>query len=174
MGQIGVGNQKGKWMKRLIFAGVVGGLVGALIFWWYQTTFQNASVTNFIGHQIVTQGKYSFSKTMVGWAVHLGVSLSYGFLLAILALVLFPRSFFLNRAASLAVALFLGLVTTLIAPPAIQITIAILSGKGFPSPLWGFNPASGHTLWNHMIFFLVVWLLDTVYIQVFEKRGKKA
>ena len=160
-------------MKRLVFAGVVGGLLGALIFWWYQTTFQNASVPDFIGNQIVSQGKYALSKTMVGWSVHIGVSLSYGFLLAIAARILFPGSFLLNRAASLAVALFLGLITTLIAPPAIQITIAILSGKGFPSPLWDFNPASGHTLWNHMIFFVVVWLVDTLYIQMFE-RGKKA
>ena len=95
-------------MKRLVFAGVVGGLLGAFIFWWYQTTFQNASVPDFIGNQIVSQGKYALSKTMVGWSVHIGVSLSYGFLLAIAAQILFPGSFFLNRAASLAVALFLG------------------------------------------------------------------
>ena len=148
-------------MKRLILTGVLGGIVGAVFFWWYQTTFQGASLPAFIGSQIVRQGDYSLSPTLVGWAVHLGVSFSYGSLLAFVAQILFPRNYIWNRAASLGAALFLGWIATLIAPPAIQITIALLSGKGFPATLWGLNPASGHTFWNHVFFFVLVWAMDT-------------
>lgn len=157
-------------MKRVAFTGVVGGLIGALVFWWYQTTFQNAAITDFIGRQIVSQGNYSLPAPLVGWAVHLGVSFSYAVFMAIVALVLFPASVFLNRVASLVAALVLGLITTLIAPPAIQITIALLSGKGLPSSLWGLNTSGGHALWNHLIFFLVVWVVNTFYLGVMEKR----
>ena len=159
-------------MKRFVFTSIVGGVIGALVFWLYQTTFQGNSITAFIGSQIISQGNYSLSPTVVGWAVHLGVSLSYGILLAFLAQILFPNAYLWNRVASLVAALILGWITTIIAPPAIQITIAILSGKDFPSPLWNLNPASGHPFWNHIVFFMSVWLLDTGFIRFFKENDQ--
>lgn len=155
-------------MQRFIATGIIGGILGAIIFWLYQTAFQGASITAFIGNQVVSQGNYNISPTVVGWAVHLGVSFSYAFLLSLLIQVLFPLSTILNRVVGLGTALALGVGTTLIAPPAIQITIGILSGNGIPEKLWALNPASGHPLWNHLLFFLVVWAIDSILALVYK------
>jgi hypothetical protein len=96
----------------------------------------------------------------VGWAVHLGVSFSYAALMALLLQIPFPGPGAVRRGAGLAAALALGWATTKIAPPAIQITISLLSRKGFPSPLWDLNEGAGHPLWNHLIFFALVWAVD--------------
>lgn len=150
-------------MKRMLTAGLGGGLIGAVAFWLYQTVFQGGAITGFIGAQIVRQGHYSLPPTLVGWAVHLGVSFSYGLLIAVVAQIPFTDQRALNRAVSFAAAIVLGVATTIIAPPAIQITISLLAGKGLPASLWGLNPVSGHPLWVHLLFFAVVWLVDAIY-----------
>ncbi len=148
-------------MKRVLTTGIGGGFVGALIFWLYQVNFQGATIPAFIGAQIVLQGKYALSPGWVRWGVHLWVSLSYAFLFALIVRFLLPRRFTLNRTLAFALALALGWITTLIAAPAIQITITLLAGKGFPAKLWPLNPAKGRPFWNHLIFFAVVWAIDT-------------
>ena len=148
-------------MKRILITGIAGGVLGAVLFWVYQVNFQGTTITNFIGAQIVRQGGYSLPPAVFGWGVHLGVGLSYAFLLALISVYLLPRHFVLNRTLLLAAALVLGWLTTLIAAPAIQITISILAAKGFPAKLWPLNPASGHPLWNHLLFFVIVWAIDT-------------
>ncbi len=149
------------FMKRLLVTAIAGGVLGAVVFWFYQVNFQGGTITSFIGAQIVRQGGYALPPSLIGWGVHLGVGLSYAFLLALISAYLLPRPFTLNRALSLAAALALGWLTTLIAAPAIQITISFLAGKGFPTKLWPMNPASGHPLWNHLLFFVIVWAMDT-------------
>ena len=64
-------------------------------------------------------------------------------------------------AVGLVVALILGWFTNMTATPAIQITIFMLSGKGFPASLWPFNPARGPAFWNHILFFVVIWAFHT-------------
>lgn len=145
---------------RFIRTATAGGLLGAAVFWLYQIAFQGGTITAFIGGQIVSQGKYPLPPSLVGWAVHLGVSLSYAGLLALILQFPFSSSEKVRRGASLAIALALGWATTKIAPPAIQITISLLSRKGFPSPLWELNEGAGHPLWNHLLFFALVWAVD--------------
>ena len=146
--------------QRLIRTAAVGGLLGAVAFWLYQIVFQGGAITAFIGGQIVSQGKYALPPALVGWAVHLGVSLSYAGLLALLLQLLSFSSEAAKRGTGLAAALVLGWATTKIAPPAIQITISLLSLKGLPSPLWDLNEGAGHPLWNHLLFFALVWAVD--------------
>lgn len=148
-------------MKRLLITGIAGGVLGAVVFWLYQVNFQGATITGFIGAQIVRQGGYALPPALFGWGVHLGVGLSYAVLLALISACLLPRPNVLDRGLLLAAALVLGWLTTLIAAPAIQITISLLAGKGFPATLWPLNPASGHPLWNHLLFFVLVWAIDT-------------
>lgn len=148
-------------MKRVLTTGIGGGAAGALLFWSYQMIFQGATISAFIGAQVVRQGGYALSPAWAGWGVHLWVSLSYAFLFALIVRFLLPREFTRNRTLAFALALALGWVTTLIAAPAIQITIALLVGKGFPAKLWPLNPAEGHPFWNHLIFFTVIWAIDT-------------
>ncbi len=147
-------------LKHVIRTVVAGGLAGAVVFWLYQVTFQGATIPAFIGGQIVSQGKYSLSPSLVGWAVHLWVSFSYAALLTLILQIPFSSSLALNRGIGLAAGLILGWATNKIAPPAIQVTISLLSGKGFPSPLWDLNPSAGHAFWNHLLFFVVVWLVE--------------
>ncbi|MFC1491850.1 hypothetical protein ACFLQ0_04610 [Nitrospinota bacterium] len=158
-------------MKRFFATGIAGGILGAIVFWYYQMKLQGATISGFIGEQVVRQGGYSLPPELVGWGVHLWVSLSYAFLLALILMVIFPASFALNRGVGLAAALFLGWITTLIAAPAIQITIGLLVGKGFPAKLWSLNPAKGHPFWNHLLFFILVWAADTAFALLFGKEG---
>lgn len=139
---------------------IVGGLLGAVAFWLYQVAFQGSTITAFIGGQIVSQGRYSLSPSLVGWAVHLGVSFSYAGLTALVLQVPFTSWGAANRLIGAGAALVLGWATTKIAPPAIQVTISLLSLKGFPAPLWDLNEAAGHPLWNHLLFFVLVWAVD--------------
>ncbi len=157
-------------MRRFIATGIIGGILGAIVFWLYQSAFQGASIPAFIGNQVVSQGKYDISPPLVGWAVHLWVSISYAFILALLMQILFPKPFILNRVLGLVVALILGWAATLIASPAIQVTIGILAGKGFPEKLVALNPASGHPLWNHLLFFVVIWVVDSVMALAYKKN----
>lgn len=147
-------------IRRFIRTAIVGGVLGAVVFWLYQIVFQGGAITAFIGSQIVSQGKYALPPSLVGWAVHLGVSFSYAGLLALLLQLPLSPSETAKRGAGLAIALALGWATTKIAPPAIQVTISLLSLKGFPSPLWDLNEGAGHPLWNHLLFFTLVWAVD--------------
>ena len=148
------------YIHRFIRTLIAGGALGAVAFWLYQIAFQGGAITAFIGGQIVSQGKYPLPPSLVGWAVHLGVSFSYAGLLALLLQLPLSSSAAARRGAGLAVALVLGWATTKVAPPAIQVTISLLSLKGFPSPLWGLNEGAGHPLWNHLLFFALVWAVD--------------
>lgn len=159
-------------MKRMMITGIAGGALGAVAFWYYQVTFQGGTIPAYIGAQIVSQGKYALSPAWVGWGVHLGVSISYAFLLGLILTAVFPRSFVLNRSAGLAAALALGWLTTLIAAPAIQITIALLAGKGFPAKLLPLSSARGHTFWNHLLFFALIWAFDTGLALYMKNRGR--
>ncbi len=158
-------------MKRIIATGIAGGLLGSIVFWFYQMKLQGATISGFIGAQVVRQGGYDLSPAVVGWGVHLWVSLSYAFLLALILWALSPLPLALGRAAGLAVALVLGGITTLIAAPAIQITISLLAGKGIPAKLWLLNPLKGHILWNHLLFFALIWAIDTGQAVFFGKKS---
>ena len=158
-------------MRRIIATGIAGGILGSIVFWFYQMKLQGATISGFIGAQVVRQGGYDLSPALVGWGVHVWVSLSYAFLLALILWALSPLPFAMGRGAGLAAALVLGWLTTLIAAPAIQITISLLVGKGFPAKLWALNPAKGHPFYNHLLFFTVIWAIDTGQAVFFEKKG---
>lgn len=116
-----------------------------------------------MGQQIVAAGGYPEAlTTLVGWAVHLGVSLSYALLFGIVVLLLSRLSFGVGVGILLFVAVALGWVTTLIAPPAISVTISLLSGQGWPAELYPLNTELGLPFWNHILFFLLNWAIQAV------------
>jgi len=158
-------------LRRIITTTVAGGVAGSIIFWLYQISFQGNSITAFIGAQIVRQGGYALPPGLVGWGVHLGVSLSYALLLALLMAVPFSPSAVRRRGTGLAAALILGWATNKIAPPAIQVTIGVLSGKGFISPTWPLNPSWNHPFYNHVLFFVAVWLIDWGISGLLARQG---
>jgi hypothetical protein len=145
---------------------LVGAIAGSLLFWLAQTLTGGPTITKFMGQQIVAAGGYPAAwTTLIGWAVHLGVSLAYAALVAVL--VAFLRR--LPRAPALGIgllaALTLGWMAALIAPPAISITISLLGRQGWPVELFPLNTELGLPLWNHLAFFTLNWLLQTAAIQ---------
>ena len=146
------------------------GVAGSLAFWYFQVLTGGATITQFMGEQIVTEGGYLKELApFVGWAVHLAVSLSYALLFALLIAVLPMESSGAIATAGLILAALLGWVTTLLTAPAIAVTISVLSGHGFPAELPGLNMEVDLPLYNHLLFFGVVWFFTAL---VPAARGK--
>ena len=158
-------------MKRFSVLRWLGaGLAGSLAFWYFQVLTGGATITQFLGEQIVTEGGYLKDLApFIGWGVHLGVSLSYALLFAILIAALPINSPGAMTAVGLLLAGLLGWVTTLLTEPAIAVTISVLSGHGFPAELPGLNTDAGLPLYNHLLFFGVVWFFTVLVPAV---RGK--
>jgi len=121
-------------------------------------------IADFMGGQIVSRGGYSESlQGVIGWGVHLGVSVAYAALYAALTLLLFlPQRRPQRWGYGLAVAGALAVGSTLITAPAISITISLLAGEGLPAELPGLNTTWGFVLWNHVAFFVICWGLVLV------------
>lgn len=142
---------------------LVAGILGSIVFWLFQTLTGSSTIPQFLGRQIVAQGGYPESlTTVIGWGVHLGVSLGYSLLFAVIMLIPFSRSPGGRLIVGLVIAGALGWVTTLLTAPAITATVSVLSGKGFPAELPGLNTTLGLPFWNHELFFAVVWLVYLV------------
>ena len=146
-----------------VLAWLIAGVVGSLVFWLFQVATTGYTIPQFMGEQIVTEGGYPMGLApLVGWGVHLGVSLSYSLLFAVIMAALPLRSSGGALGIGLALAVLLGWITTLLTTPAIAVTIGVLSGKGFPSELPGLNTEIGLPLYNHLLFFGVVWVFTNL------------
>lgn len=142
---------------------VLAGLAGSVLFWLVQTVTGGPTITAFMGEQIVATGGYPPGvTTLLGWVVHVGVSLAYAFLFGMLVFLLSPLSFPARAALSLVAALGLGWGTSVIAPPAISITVSLLGRQGWPGELYPLNTEPGLPLWNHLLFFLLNWAIQSV------------
>jgi hypothetical protein len=148
-------------MRRLnVGLWIIAAVAGAIAFWVVQLLMGPATITEFMGRQIVSRGRYPASLALpIGWGVHLGVSLAYSLFFAIVMLVPLSRSEGSRVVVGLILAALLGWISTLLTAPAIAATISVLSGHGFPASLPALNTSLGLPLWNHMLFFGVVWLI---------------
>jgi hypothetical protein len=148
-------------MKRLnVGLWLIAGIIGSIAFWLFQVLTETGTIPDFMGQQIVSEGGYPQWMTIpIGWGVHLGVSLSYSLLFAVIMIIPFSRSQGAQVVIGAVIAALLGWVTTLLTVPAITVTISVLSRKGFPQSLPELNTTFGLPLWNHMLFFGAVWLL---------------
>ena len=154
-----------------VIAWVVAGVVGSLTFWLVQVLSGGSTITAFMGDQIVSAGSYPRSLTaLTGWAVHLGVSVAYAFLFAVVAATVWRASLPVAASVTLLGALVLGWITAVIAPPAISVTIGVLSGRGWPSELFPLNFELGLPLWNHVIFFVLNWVVQVLGPRLFRRR----
>jgi len=148
----------------------VAGFMGSVEFWLFQVLTGPSTTPQFMGQQIVEQGGYPKVLTFpIGWGIHLGMSLGYSLLFAIIMLIPFSRSPFARLAIGAAIALVLGWFATLLTVPAITVTINVLSGQGFPATLPRLNTTFGLPFWNHLLFFGVVW---GVYLLIPYLRSK--
>lgn len=88
--------------------------------------------------------------------MHLGVSLSYAALFAVVAELL-PKAPAARWTTTVTAALALGWLTTLVTVPAIAVTVSLAAGQGWPDTLPGLNHDTGFTLRNHVYFFVIAW-----------------
>ena len=157
--------------RRSIARTLVAAVVGSLAFWLFQVLTGGVTIPQYLGDQIAGQGGYPLTLApLIGWGVHLGVSLSYAFLFAVLATLLPPKPLGRSLGLSLVLAGLLGWITTLVTAPAIAVTINLLSRKGFPAQLPGLNTDIDLPLYNHLFFFGVIWTL-TVLIPALRRRA---
>lgn len=134
------------------------GVVGSVVFWLFQILTTGFTIPQFLGEQITAQGHYSPALApVVGWSVHLGVSLTYALLFAVIMAALPTPSARATLGVGVVLAMLLGWLTTLVTAPAIATTISLLSGQGFPADVPGLNTDIGLPLYNHVLFFVVVW-----------------
>ena len=160
-------------LRRFMVWPALAALFGAATFITVQHVTGSAQdITQFIGAQIVRRGGYAASLSgVIGWGVHLSVSLSYAVLFAAIVLApFFPSAGRVRWVAGLVTALLLGWVTTLLTAPAIALTISFLSGEGFPNSLPALNTALGVPFWNHVAFFGVSWLVTVVGRDLVNRR----
>ena len=139
------------------------GVIGSLSFWLFQGVTGDSTITQFMGEQITTEGGYSMRLApLIGWGVHLGVSLSYALLFTFVMVAVPANSSGVRLGIGLVIAVALGWIMTLLTAPAITVTVSVLSGKGFPAELPGLNTAVDLPLYNHLLFFGVVWGITTL------------
>ena len=142
---------------------LVAGVGGSVLFWLVQVVAGSGTITEFLGEQIVAVGGYPARLgPLIGWAVHLGVSLTYAGVLGVLVATVRRAKAALAATLAFVAALLLGWVTAVVAPPAISVTIALLGGQGFPTTLFPFNTEPGLPLWNHLLFFIVSWAIQVL------------
>lgn len=154
-------------LERRVIAWVVAGVAGSVVFWLVQVLTGGATIPAFMGSQIVSAGRYPpYLAAPLGWAVHVGVSLSYALLFAVVTAAVARASAAVAASVTLLAALVLGGITAVIAPPAISVTISILSGRGWPAELFPPNFELGVPLWNHLIFFLLNWIVQALGLRV--------
>ncbi len=147
-------------MRRIVLW-LIGGIAGSVVFWLVQVLTGGPTITEFIGRQIAAAGGYPpASAPIIGWAVHLGVSLAYAALMGIVTASLHEMPRAMSVGIGSGVAVILGWSTALVAPPAISVTISVLGRQGWPSELFPLNTELGLPLWNHLAFFLLNWVVQ--------------
>lgn len=142
---------------------LIAGVVGSLTFWLFQVFTTGFTIPQFMGQQIAKQGGYPMGLApFIGWGVHLGVSLSYALLFAFIMAILPAKPVGARLGVGLVLAVVLAWITTLLTAPAIAVTIGVLSAQGFPATLPALNTEVGLPLYNHLLFFGVVWVFTTL------------
>ncbi len=151
---------------------LIAGVAGSLSFWLFQVITGDATIPQFMGEQIATQGGYpSVLAPLIGWSVHLGVSLSYALLFAVIIAALPTKSSGGTLGIGLVLAAGLGWIATLLTAPAIAVTISVLTRRGFPAELPGLNTDVDLPLYNHLLFFGVVWVVTALVPALKQPRG---
>lgn len=139
--------------KKTLIMTLVIGLMASIAFILIQPLFGMSTLTSRHAAAYVTLGGYDPTSALVlSWVVHVGVSLFYAFLSNLI--FIFNSSLSVNL-IQIAV---LGWITTLIATPANEWVVKLVTTKQFPSisSLSALNTDVGPKLWLHVLFFVLI------------------
>ena len=147
-------------VKKILLIGAIIGFIVGVLFIYVQPLFGMSPLTDRHAAAYVKHSNMNPSVAIViAWLAHLLVSTAYGFASA--AALLISRNLF----SYLLQIFVLGWFTTVIAGPANQLIVRLVTTKGFPSleklPALNFNLDEKLVL--HLIFFLVIGLFLLVY-----------
>lgn len=147
-------------VKQTLLIGAMIGFIVGVLFIYVQPLFGMSPLTDRHAAAYVKLSDMSPSVAIViAWFVHLSVSMAYGFASAVALLI--SRNLF----TYLLQIVVLGWFTTVIAGPANQLIVRLVTTKGFPSleklPALNFNFDTKLAL--HLIFFLVIGIFLLAY-----------
>jgi len=142
------------------------GLISSIIFILVQPIFGMSTLTSRHAAAYISLGGYTeISALLLSWFVHISVSIAY----AILSSIIFS----INSTAlvnTIQILVF-GWITTLIATPANEFVVKLVTMKKFPdlSALAPLNFEVGPKLWLHLVFFVFI-IIGLCLTQKITKR----
>lgn len=147
-------------VKQTLLIGAIIGFIVGVLFIYVQPLFGMSPLTDRHAAAYVKLSDMSpFVAIVIAWFAHLLVSTAYGFASAVALLI--SRNIFSYLIKIIVLAWF----TTVIAGPANQLIVRLVTTKGFPSfeklPVLNFNIDAKLAL--HLIFFFVIVLFLLVY-----------
>lgn len=147
-------------VKQTLLIGAIIGFIVGVLFIYVQPLFGMSPLTDRHAAAYVKLSDMSpFVAIVIAWFAHLLVSTAYGFASAVALLI--SRNIFSYLIKIIVLAWF----TTVIAGPANQLIVRLVTTKGFPSfeklPVLNFNIDAKLAL--HLIFFFVIVLFLFVY-----------
>lgn len=145
------------------------GLIAGMAFILIQPMFGMATLTSRHAEAYVNLGPYSETAALfMSWVVHLSVSIFY----ALLSIVVFNLNH--SLLVSIVQVIVFGWVTTLIATPANEWVVKLITTRQFPAfnSLSGLNTEIGPKLWLHMVFFILV-VLSLYFIRLRVVKYKR-
>ncbi len=146
-------------------------LLGGLGFVWTQALVAEFEIASVLGQRVVDAGGYKeVFAAPIGWTTHLAISFSYALLFAmIISLPFFPKEQPKRSVIGLLTAIVLGWITTVITGPAISTTVGLLAGQGVPQTLNPLYFGIDLTLYVHVGFFILAFLLVEWAADCFHK-----
>jgi hypothetical protein len=157
--------------KNTLITALIIGLMASIAFILVQPLFGMATLTSRHADAYINHGAYSAPVAfLLSWFVHISVSIIY----ALISIVIFNYNH--SLLVSFVQVMVLGWITTLIATPANQWVIKLITTGEFVSvgSLSGLNTQIGPKFWLHIMFFVfvIVGFYLTRRISVMKNKDK--
>ena len=139
--------------KKTIFTAAFIGLIASIIFILVQPIFGMSTLTSRHAAAYINLGGYdATSALLISWFVHISVSIAY----AILSGIIFSINS--STLVNTIQVLVFGWITTLIATPANEFVVKLVTMRQFPdiTTLAALNFEIGPKLWLHLVFFVFI------------------
>jgi hypothetical protein len=156
--------------KKTFLTAAFIGLIASIIFILVQPLFGMSTLTSRHAAAYINLGGYGETSALfLSWFVHISVSIAY----AILSSLIFN----INSSAlvNTTQVLVFGWLTTLIATPANEFVVKLVTMKKFPdiNALAPLNFEVGPKLWLHLVFFAFIIIGLSLTQKIYKNKSKK-